>query len=253
MDHNHPLHGGCSCGRNRYTIRIPQDATERPQVFFDSGHGHRRFQATPLSAWLRVPLSWYESTTYAFMDDESHASIRRTYTSPSERSSKRHFCGFCGTPLAYWSEETPVEASYISLTLGSLAGKDLRDLEDLGVLPREAVEDAVGEREVIEESAAGRGGRGVLSERERGESGLGSGVGEEGLPWFETMVKGSKLGNVQRSWGKRRSQNGRFKVEWEIVEWTEEEESAGEGTKSPAKRKLGDVDGNGDQGDVMEH
>ncbi|PVH73541.1 hypothetical protein DL98DRAFT_501035, partial [Cadophora sp. DSE1049] len=214
MDHNHPLHGGCSCGRNKYTIRIPQNATERPQVFFDSGHGHRRFQATPLSAWLRVPLSWYSSTTFAFMSDESHASIRRTYTSPTEQSSKRHFCGFCGTPLAYWSEETPSEAEYISLTLGSLAGSDLRDLEELGVLPREAVEDAVGERGMVEESAGG----GVLSER----SGNGNGIGEEGLPWFETMVKGSKLGNVQRSWGERRSQNGRFKVEWEIVEWTED-------------------------------
>ncbi|KAG4430365.1 hypothetical protein IFR05_014150 [Cadophora sp. M221] len=176
MEINHPLHGGCSCGRNRYTIRIPQDATERPKVFFDSGYGHRRFQATPLSAWLRIPLSWYESTTYAFMDDESHASIRRTYTSPSEQSSKRHFCGFCGTPLAFWSEETPAEAEYISLTLGSLAGKDLRDLEDLGVLPREAIEDAESEKVVIEDVAR--------------ESGSGKAHGEEGLPWFETMVKG---------------------------------------------------------------
>lgn len=169
------------------------------------------------------------------MDDESHASIRRTYTSPSEQSSKRHFCGFCGTPLAFWSEETPKEAEYISLTLGSLAGKDLRDLEDLGVLPREAIEDAEGERAVIGDVAR--------------EGGDGAGGGEEGLPWFETMVKGSKLGNVKRSWGESRSQNGRFKVEWEIVEWNGDG-SEEEGTKSPAKRKLGDVL---EDGDVMEH
>ncbi|KAH7418556.1 hypothetical protein BKA64DRAFT_613753 [Cadophora sp. MPI-SDFR-AT-0126] len=238
MDHIHPLHGGCSCGRNKYTVSIPQNATERPLVFFDSGHGHRRFQATPLSAWLRIPLSWYSSTTYAFMSDESHSSIRRTYTSPTEQSSKRHFCGFCGTPLAYWSEETPDEASYISLTLGSLSGTDLRDLEELGVLPREAVEDAVEERGVIEES--GKGGGGLLSERGGDGDGVGDGIGEEGLPWFETMIKGSKLGNMKRSWGKRRSQNGRYKVEWEIVEWTEDGEG-GEGTKTLAKRKLVDV------------
>ncbi|KAG4416945.1 hypothetical protein IFR04_009889 [Cadophora malorum] len=250
MDHNHPLHGGCSCGRNKYIIRIPQNATERPQVFFDSGHGHRRFQATPLSAWLRVPLSWYTSTTYAFMSDESHSSIRRTYTSPTEQNSKRHFCGFCGTPLAYWSEETPAEASYISLTLGSLMGSDLRDLEELGVLPTEAVEDAVGERKVIE-SAGGGVGAGEKGEGKGGvlSEGSGNGIGEEGLPWFETMVKGSRLGNVQRSWGERRSGNGRFKVEWEIVEWTEDGGEGGEGTKSPAKRKLGEVD----QDELMEH
>ncbi|KAH7360920.1 hypothetical protein BKA65DRAFT_195178 [Rhexocercosporidium sp. MPI-PUGE-AT-0058] len=237
MDHNHPLHGGCSCGRNRYIIRIPQDATERPRVLFDSGYEHRRFQATPLSAWLRIPISWYESTTYAFMDDESHASIRRTYTSPREQNSKRHFCGFCGTPLAFWSEETPGEAGYISLTLGSLAGKDLRDLEDLGVLPREALEDAESEKVVIGDVA--REGGGVVE-------------GGEDLPWFETMVKGSKLGNVKRSWGARRSQNGRFRVEWEIVEWTGDGEGDGdEGAKSPAKRKLGDVVGS--EGEMMEH
>ena len=178
------------------------------------------------------------------MSDESHSSIRRTYTSPSEQNSKRHFCGFCGTPLAYWSEETPAEAEYISLTLGSLVGSDLRDLEELGVLPREAVEDAVGEREVLESAGEkGKGIGGVLSER------AGGGNGEEGLPWFETMVKGSKLGNVQRSWGERRSGNGRFKVEWEIVEWTEDGGEGGEGTKSPAKRKLGEVD----QDELMEH
>ncbi|KAL2074916.1 hypothetical protein VTL71DRAFT_8696 [Oculimacula yallundae] len=231
MDHENPLHGGCSCGRNQYTIRIPEDATEKPQVFFDSGHSHRRFQATPLSAWLRIPIAWYESTTFAFMDDESHSSIRRTYTSPSEQSSKRHFCGFCGTPLAFWSEETPADAQYISLTLGSLAGKDLRDLEDLGVLPKEAVEDAVGERELLGESA------GLVKEGNNGE----------GLPWFENMVRGSRLENVKTSWGEGRSQNGRFRVEWEIVEWSEERDG-GEGTNAAAKRKLGEVVGD----DVME-
>jgi hypothetical protein len=35
------LQGGCSCGRNRYIIQIPSDATEKPQVFFDSSHSHR--------------------------------------------------------------------------------------------------------------------------------------------------------------------------------------------------------------------
>ena len=48
---------------------------------------------------------------------------------------KRHFCGFCGTPLSYWSENPKSEAEFISLTLGSLVGDDLRDLDELGLLP----------------------------------------------------------------------------------------------------------------------
>lgn len=98
------------------------------------------------------------------------------------------------------------------------------------MLPKEALEEE--ERE----------GGGVLTER-----GSGGGGGEEGLPWFETMVKGSKLGNVKRSWGEGRSQNGRYTVEWEVVEWNGED--GAEGTKSPTKRKLGDV---ADE-DAMEH
>jgi hypothetical protein len=42
MYRQRPLEGGCSCGRNRYIIRIPQDTTEVPRVFFDSSHAHRK-------------------------------------------------------------------------------------------------------------------------------------------------------------------------------------------------------------------
>ncbi len=160
------------------------------------------------------------------MEDESHSSIRRTYTSPNEQSSKRHFCGFCGTPLSYWSESTPAEASYISLTLGSLAGSDLRDLEDSGLLPREALEDADNEKEKIENIVP------------FAESNILNEQGNEGLPWFETLIQGSRLSNVQRSWRHSQSRNGRFKVEWEIVEWTDD---GTEGNPSPAKRKIGEV------------
>jgi hypothetical protein len=181
-----------------------------------------RSQATPISAWLRVPLSWYQSTTFAFFDDETNATIRRAYTSPQEQSSKRHFCGFCGTPLSYWSESPPSEADYISLTLGSLSGEDLRDLEELDLLPKEAVEDAEHDNEKIENVPF-----------------TGSNDAKEGLPWFESLVQGSKLGNMRRSWGSRQSGNGRFKVEWEIMEWTDENDR--EATSS-AKRKIGEVE-----------
>lgn len=167
------------------------------------------------------------------MDDETHSAIRRAYSSPHDQNSKRYFCGFCGTPLSYWSESPPTEAEYISLTLGSLAGSDLRDLEDLGLLPKEALEDAENDKEKIE-NAVPYVGTNVLN-----------GHGNEGLPWFETMVKGSRLGNVKKSWGERRSGNGRFTVEWEIVEWTDD---GTESDTTSAKRKLGEVT----EDDVME-
>ena len=185
-----------------------------------------RSQAFPLSAWLRVPLSWYRSTTYAFFDDETHASIRRCYTSPIENNSKRHFCGFCGTPLSFWSEEPETEADYISLTLGSLATSDLRDLEELGLLPKEALEDVEDDKERMETTAS-FAGNSLVSEDAR-----------EGLPWFETMVEGSKLGKMSRTRGQSRTGDGRLKVEWEIVEW--DDGSEGE-TLVTGKRKLDDM------------
>jgi hypothetical protein len=124
--------------------------------------------------------------------------------------------------LSYWSESPPSEADYISLTLGSLSSNDLRDLEELGLLPKEAVEDAEHDNEKIES---------VIH--------TGNNDTTEGLPWFESLVKGSKLGNMRRSWGSRQSGHGRFKVEWEIMEWTEGD--VGD-TVSPAKRKIGEVD-----------
>jgi hypothetical protein len=160
----------------------------------------------------------------AFFDDETNTAIRRAYTSPHEQSSKRHFCGFCGTPLSYWSESPPSEADYIFLTLGSLSGDDLRDLEELGLLPKEAVEDAEHDNEKIESVTI-----------------TGSSDANEGLPWFESLVQGSKLGNMRRSWGSRQSGNGRFKVEWEIMEWTEGNDSE---LASPGKRKIGEVEEN---------
>ncbi|RDW78396.1 hypothetical protein BP5796_06248 [Coleophoma crateriformis] len=222
MEHR-PLHGGCSCGRNKYSIYIPQGSTEVAKVIFDNGYAHRRSQATPLSAWLRIPLSWYQSSTYAFFDDETHNSIRRCYTSPTDQSSKRHFCGFCGTPLSYWSESPVSEAEYISLTLGSLAGSDLRDLEELGLLPKEALEDVESDKEKIE--------KGVPE-----TSALQT---TEGLPWFNTMIEGSKLGKMRTSKGQRRSSNGRVQVEWEIMEWTDE---GNDDSHVTGKRKLGDLD-----------
>lgn len=68
-----------------------------------------------------------------------------------------------------------------------------------------------------------------------------------GVPWFESMVSGSRLGSIQRSAGTKR--DGNWSVEWEIVEWTEEEApgpssaqetESGIADRGTGKRKLDD-------------
>jgi hypothetical protein len=104
----------------------------------------------------------------------------------------------------------------------------LRDLDELGLLPKEAFEDAEHDKETIE-TAVPYAGSNILSSEVN-----------EGLPWFETMVEGSKLGKMRRSRGQKRTGDGRLHVEWEIVEWTDEG-SEGEAL-TQGKRKLDDVD-----------
>jgi hypothetical protein len=73
-----PLQGSCTCGRNNYAILIPSEATPREEfeIFFDDRTDN---------AYLRVPLSRYQSFTTAFYPDETHSSIRRIFTPHSAR------------------------------------------------------------------------------------------------------------------------------------------------------------------------
>lgn len=121
----------------------------------------------------------YHSTTYSYFSDETHSSIRRTYTSPTDTNSKRQFCGFCGTPLTYWTESSPSEADHICLTLGSLTSEDLRDLEELGLL-QEALEDSDNDKETTDDGVPLAGSK-VMT-----------GPGHEGLPWFQELVQVSR-------------------------------------------------------------
>lgn len=132
--------------------------------------------------------------------------IRRVYTHPSQDYSKRHFCGFCGTPLSYWSEEPRSEAEFINLTLGSLLREDIRDLEDIGLIPQDGDEDAPSESEAA--PAATPTTRTALQQ-------------SFGVPWFDGLIEGSRLGNMRRSYGTRRSRDGQTSIEWDIVEFSE--------------------------------
>ncbi|EOO03050.1 hypothetical protein UCRPA7_1451 [Phaeoacremonium minimum UCRPA7] len=237
MSSHHPLRGGCSCGRNKYIIEIPEGATDSAQVLFDTDSSRRNSQATPLAAFIRVPLAWYHSATFAFFPDETSSMIRRVYESPSEQHSKRHFCGFCGTPLSYWSEQPRSEADYIQLALGSLSRRDLSDLEDLGLIPDEEEAEPEASQAVVPAPKEE-----VYEARET-----------SGLPWFDTMMQGSILGSLHTSKGSRQSRDGRARVEWEIVEWKADDDSE---NSSLGKRKLqdrDDQDGGAVQMDISRH
>ncbi|KAH8653372.1 hypothetical protein BX600DRAFT_470693 [Xylariales sp. PMI_506] len=234
MSSDKALRGSCHCGRNQYIIEIPADAVTEARVLFETDTSHRTTSATPLSAFLRVPLTWYHSQTFPLYPDESRSSIRRIYSSPSEQHAMRHFCGFCGTPISYFTEEPRSEAEYIQLTLGSLLTQDLRDLEELGLIPSEDEDDAMD----IESAAPAPGAELQLSGRDF-----------TNLPWFDNLIQGSRLGNVHTSRGVKHSRDGTVRVEWEITEWTDDsnDDGDGDGPEQAAigKRKRADTDQEG--------
>lgn len=91
----------------------------------------------------------------------------------------------------------------------------MRDLEEMGALPKEAVAEAEEDREMV--------------------SGVGSELTQtDAVPWFEKMVEGSSLGRIRRT-GLRKEAGGRV-VEWEIVEWTEGDDS------TLGKRKIDEIE-----------
>ncbi|KAI5864572.1 hypothetical protein GGS23DRAFT_453523 [Durotheca rogersii] len=228
------LRGSCHCRRNQYSVQIPDDASERAQVLFDSTTDSLA-SAAPLSAFLRVPLDWYHSRVFSFFPDESPSFVRRVYTHPAEPSSMRQFCGICGTPLSYWSEEPRTEADFIQLTLGSLLTEDLRDLEEMGLVPSEPEQDPID----IESAPPS-----TSSQRPQL-----TGQDTAGITWFQDMIAGSRLGNMHITKGVHESRDRTIRVEYEITEWAEEDETeveeeargqAGDSSEppgSPAKAK----------------
>lgn len=239
-----PLHGSCSCGRNQYIIQIPDDVADHAEVYFDSSRDNRRsisawtnsalsandeppigrFHGTPITAWLRVPLEWYQSYTRSFFPDETHSSIRRVHTPQHAPYTLRIFCGFCGTPLTFWTEEPREEADFMSVAIGSLFAQDQRALEDLNLLPEEFDE---GITELAPSSsstiaptleppssvvASSGSSPNVSRSFRRGTAG--------GIPWFEEMVEGSRLGRLMRARrGMGVSDDQSTTIEWEVSEW----------------------------------
>jgi hypothetical protein len=223
---NQALHGSCACGRNRYVVEIPKQQTQLAELRYDNTSATRHHAAGPVTLWLRVPLSWFTSATFAQFPDETRASIQRSFISPFASNTRRQFCGYCGTQLTSWNERTRDDADHICLTIGSLLDEDQALLGQLGYLPS-------GESSDEDASAAGpsRTSRAVI----RSEPQI------RGSPWFEEMVEHSKLGRFKHQRGGHSSRDGSIRVEWEVKEWTEDDDADDE-SMTPSKRKLAEVE-----------
>ncbi|KAF1954579.1 hypothetical protein CC80DRAFT_417528 [Byssothecium circinans] len=221
--HHTQLHGSCACGRNRYTVDIPQRQTQLAEVRYDNTSASRHHLASPLTLWLRVPLPWYASATFAQFPDEERTSIMRTFVSPFASDTRRQFCGYCGTQLTSWHERTRDDSEHICLTVGSLLDEDQALLGQLGYLPG-------GDSSDEETHAAGPSRQSQLQTQPRT-------VMARGAPWFEEMVEHTRLGRFKQQRGGHTSWDGNAKVEWEVMEWTEGDDADDEGT-APGKRKL---------------
>ena len=181
---------------------------------------------------LRVPLVQIHSTTCAFFPDETPSMIKRVFTPHQAPHTRRHFCGLCGSLISHWSEETPEEAEWIYVNIGSLRRESMERLEEAGILPSVGS----GDKEMVQTATGGT----------KRAADLGQGREVRGTPWFEEMIQGSELGRIKRRRGGGTSSDGHTKVEWEITEC-----EGGEGDvaiTSTGKRKLGSLD----QGDDTE-
>lgn len=176
-----------------------------------------------------MPLSWFHSTTYAFFPDETHRNIRRTFVSPFDESTRRQFCGYCGTQISQWQEREQGDANFIHLTLGSLVDEDLERLQQHGMLEFE------GESEEEEEAVTAQA---MDVEKYR----FVQRSTHRGAPWFEEMVEKTPLGRIKRQKGGHTTtgNDGTVEqVEWEVFEWNEEDD---ENAASTPKRKIGEVE-----------
>lgn len=162
-----------------------------------------------------MPLPWLTSATFAQYPDETRSSIQRSFVSPwASHAHRRQFCGYCGTQLSSWNERTRDEAEHICLTVGSLLDDDQALLAELGLLPWSEGSDDEGSRAAVSSPAQARG-----------------------APWFEEMVRDTRLGRLKHQRGGHAG--SRVHVEWEVMEWTDEDDAD---DKPPSKRKISHVD-----------
>ena len=259
-------------------IQLPENAADNAEIYFDSSRDNRappyyhilsqaahlenlqkltspgRTHGTPLTAWLRVPLDCYQSHTRSYFPDETHTSIRRIFVPHHAPHTQRVFCGFCGTPLTYWSEDPREESDYMSVTVGSLFGDHQRLLEDLDLLPEESESDEeTPAEEQVEVSRSGQplsstpsssvvvptAGNDPQVSRQYRQGNMG------GIPWFEEMVEGSRLGRLLKTRrGMGISDDQSTMMQWEVSEMRhddsdQEVRAISSSSQSTGKRRQG--------------
>lgn len=210
------------------SFTVTSATTDHPQGYHS---------ANPLTLWLRVPLPWYTSATFAQFPDETRASIQRSFLTPLASEHRRVFCGYCGTQLSSWNEQTRDDAEHISLTVGSLLDDDQDLLAELGFLPNSDSSDD----ESTDSSTPAPAGP---SRRNNTQTVARSEPSARGAPWFEEIVRNTRLGRLKQQRGGHKS--GGVRVEWEVTEWTEGDEADDEGRATPSKRKIDDVEADED-------
>lgn len=144
----------------------------------------------------------------------------------------------------------------MSVAIGSLYAADQRALEDLNLLPGDSDEEV---EEVPSTSSA------LAPVPETSSPVIVSSFGNspdisrsfrrgtaEGIPWFEEMVEGSRLGRLMRARrGKGVSDDQSTSIEWEVSEWyddgttaiQQEHDSNGHATGKRKRGRVADVEG----------
>lgn len=209
--------------------------------------------ANPFPLYLRVPFMWYRSNVAPQHAFETETTIRRRYDHTfghSELEGHRYFCGHCGTPIAYHSEETG-DADFIMVTLGSLDTEDLRDLEIMGLIPSsDDGEDDENRVAPPKPSTSANDSEEISATDPAIDNALKI---LAGIPWFESLVEGSILGRLTQATRARQTEiavpggddTPKLTIQWEITEFhdddDDESDDAGLHTRSETlfgKRKL---------------
>jgi hypothetical protein len=110
------LHGGCQCGRHRYSVRM-----DNPEGYFCHCRMCQKAFGNIFATFINVRVAdvHWETTEPAWY--------------LSSRIARRGFCATCGTPLAFQF----LEGEYMDLSVGSLDEPDcIRPTEHTGVESR---------------------------------------------------------------------------------------------------------------------
>jgi hypothetical protein len=154
--------------------------------------------------------------------------------------------------LTFWTEEPREESDFMSISIGSLLVDDQRALDDLGLLPEDYDEEAprAGVSTSSDLAPAQTSSSSVIvpsfedptdfpdisRSLQRGRTG--------GIPWFEEMMEGSRLGRLMRSRrGMGVSDDQSTSIQWEFSEWHDDgssgfvQQDSDSGGLSRGKRK----------------